>query len=64
VDEGAFRRDLFARLAGYLSTLPPLRDRTMDLGVLVGSMIASGALVPKPGLRIHREASRVMLRHD
>jgi transcriptional regulator of acetoin/glycerol metabolism len=61
---GTFRRDLYARLAGYCFSLPPLRDRKVDLGVLAGSMIANGSLAAPEGLRIHREALRAMLRYD
>ena len=34
VESGAFRNDLFARIAGYRVTLPPLRDRVEDIPVL------------------------------
>jgi len=36
---GGFRRDLYARLAGFTMELPPLRDRRMDLGVLVAALV-------------------------
>ena len=64
IESGGFRQDLYARLAGYVFTLPPLRERTMDIGVLAASMLATGTLDCPPGLRIHREASRALLRHD
>jgi DNA-binding NtrC family response regulator len=64
IDAGGFRRDLYARLAGYVFTLPPLRERTMDLGLLAASMLASGTLDWPAGMRLHREASRALLRHD
>ncbi|MEA2079313.1 MAG: sigma 54-interacting transcriptional regulator, partial [Pseudomonadota bacterium] len=35
VDEGAFRRDLYHRLAGHTVSLPPLRKRKSDIPVLL-----------------------------
>jgi transcriptional regulator with PAS, ATPase and Fis domain len=64
VASGAFRRDLFARLAGFTITLPSLRARRDDLGILVGALlkkvapesasIASVALSPEAGLALLR----------
>jgi transcriptional regulator of acetoin/glycerol metabolism len=39
VESGAFRADLYARLLGLTVTLPPLRARRCDLGLLVGSLL-------------------------
>jgi transcriptional regulator with PAS, ATPase and Fis domain len=39
VSTGEFRQDLFARLAGYMVTLPPLRDRVDDLGIIIGTLL-------------------------
>jgi transcriptional regulator with PAS, ATPase and Fis domain len=33
---GAFREDLFARLAGHVTTLPPLLARREDIGTIIG----------------------------
>jgi len=62
--EKAFRRDLYARLAGYVFSLVPLRERLVDLGLLTASMLASGDLVTRAGLRIHRDALRAMFHHE
>jgi transcriptional regulator of acetoin/glycerol metabolism len=49
VDEGAFRRDLHARLAGVRLVLPALRDRREDLGHLASTLLARTAS-PLPAL--------------
>ncbi len=40
VERGEFRRDLFARVAGFVMALPALRERRDDLGVLVAAVLA------------------------
>lgn len=57
VEEGKFRRDLYARLAGYVFALPALRERKVDLGLLMASL-APGSL------RLHRDAASALLRHE
>ena len=64
VERGTFRRDLYARLAGYTCHVPPLRERKVDLGVLVAALLASGKVGGAPGIRLHRDAARALVRHD
>jgi transcriptional regulator with AAA-type ATPase domain/pSer/pThr/pTyr-binding forkhead associated (FHA) protein len=62
VAEGRFRSDLLARLAGFTFELPPLRERRIDLGVLVGSLLAK--LAPGRDVRFTPAAAEVLLRYD
>jgi transcriptional regulator of acetoin/glycerol metabolism len=55
--DGAFRADLLARLSGFVITLPPLRDRREDLGLL------AAALLP-PSARLSPTAARALFDHD
>lgn len=43
VDAGKFRPDLYSRLAGFAATLPPIRRRREDLGVLTKAVYRSRA---------------------
>jgi transcriptional regulator with GAF, ATPase, and Fis domain len=61
VDEGLFRADLYARLSGFVGRLPPLRERTADLGHLCAGWIADGRL---PEIRLRKEAAERLLVHD
>ena len=64
VDNEQFRRDLFARLAGYRITLPRLVDRRADLGLLIAALL--GRILPgaagHPGFET--EAARCLFTHD
>jgi len=39
VEDGAFREDLIARIAGFEIELPPLADRRVDLGVMLAELV-------------------------
>ena len=58
-----FRSDLFARLSGYRHDLAPLRDRSEDLGLLVGMLLAR---LVSPGHEVPRltpEVGRLLLQY-
>ncbi|MBF0187270.1 MAG: sigma-54-dependent Fis family transcriptional regulator [Magnetococcales bacterium] len=43
IDSGAFRADLYYRLSGHQLKIPPLRDRTEDLPLLVAHFLQEAA---------------------
>ena len=62
VEDGAFRRDLYARIFGFVLELPPLRQRRADFGILLSSLLRR-----MPGgerVTLTPAALRAMLRHD
>jgi DNA-binding NtrC family response regulator len=62
VAQGQFRRDLYARLCGYVMRLPPLHTRMEDLGLLIASLF--GRLEPeRPARRLSRAAARQLFLH-
>jgi DNA-binding NtrC family response regulator len=57
---GRFRQDLYARLAGFELTLPPLRERSEDLGTLIAAIL-SRLGEAAAGVTLHRCAARALL---
>jgi transcriptional regulator with PAS, ATPase and Fis domain len=62
VREGTFRQDLYFRINVFPIPLPPLRERTEDLPMLVNSLL----LRLEPGRRItlSEESMSTLMRHD
>ncbi len=58
VSEGAFRQDLFYRLSVFPIKVPPLRERTEDISLLLGYMIDRFA--QKTGKKIRAVDKRTM----
>jgi DNA-binding NtrC family response regulator len=50
--EGLFRQDLYARLAGFVQQLPPLRERSEDLGLLISRLLLRHAADGVPSLTL------------
>jgi transcriptional regulator with AAA-type ATPase domain len=61
--EGRFRRDLYARLIGYVITLPALRARREDVGTLIGTIL-SRIVDESIGVTLHRQAARALMGYD
>jgi transcriptional regulator with GAF, ATPase, and Fis domain len=61
VEEGRFRRDLFARLHGYVFQLPPLRTRREDMGVILAAVLRDST---DASTRLLSESGVAMMLHD
>jgi DNA-binding NtrC family response regulator len=64
VERASFRRDLVARLAGFSIELPPLRSRRIDLGIIVGALLAKLAPTRADKVRFTPAAGLALLRYD
>jgi transcriptional regulator with AAA-type ATPase domain len=62
VSDEKFREDLYSRLLGVTVTLPPLRHRRHDLGILIGTLLRR--LDPSGEVRISPAAAHAMFRYD
>jgi transcriptional regulator of acetoin/glycerol metabolism len=60
--QGHFRHDLLARLDGFTFTLPPLRERMVDLALLLSSVLRRQNR-QSDDLRLSPEAARALYRH-
>jgi len=58
VARAAFRADLHARIDGFTFTLPPLRERREDVGLLIAELLASA-----PRATFTLDAGRAILRY-
>lgn len=61
--KGTFRADLQMRLEGYVFEIPPVRDRRVDLGLLVASLLKRRGVTETSGVTITPDAALRILRY-
>jgi transcriptional regulator of acetoin/glycerol metabolism len=64
IERGEFRQDLYARIAGCVLEIPPLRDRRDDIGILVAGLTAKFAPRGGRSLRLETPVGRALLSYD
>ena len=63
IKQGAFRRDLLARIDGVTLDLPALRDRPEDVPLLIAALLRK--LAPgRVGVSLQPDAAQALLEHD
>jgi MoxR-like ATPase len=62
VAAGRFRADLYARLSGYIFSIPPLRERREDLGLLTAALLRR--IAPDHDVRFEPDAVRALCQYD
>lgn len=61
MESGAFRRDLYARIAGFIHEAPPLRERREDTGLLVAALL--GATDSESAIHLRPEVGEAFFRY-
>jgi DNA-binding NtrC family response regulator len=60
--DGRFRSDLYGRISGFELTLPPLRDRREDLGLLIAAILTR--VCPDPSqISLNKSVARALFRY-
>ena len=63
-DADRFRLDLFARLAGFVHTMTPLRERREDLGLFIATLLRKNGVTESEQPRIAPDFGLALVRHD
>ncbi len=64
VAEGRFRGDLLARIGGFTVSLPPLRERHEDLGLLIAALLRRLPRESAERVAFSRAAARALFAYD
>jgi transcriptional regulator with PAS, ATPase and Fis domain len=64
IADGRFREDLYARVTGFEITLPPLRERLEDLGLLTAAILDDAVPGGASKVRFSRTVARALLQYD
>jgi transcriptional regulator with PAS, ATPase and Fis domain len=64
LEAGGFRSDLYARVAGYTHRLVPLRERLVDLGVLVSDLLPRLAAERASSFTVGLDLARALVGYD
>lgn len=64
IADGRFREDLYARIAGAVIQLEPLRARKEDLGLLISALLRELAGDEAESVQFTRKAMRLLFTHD
>lgn len=64
IETGAFRKDLFFRLAVYTIDIPPLRERTRDLMLFINYFLAENKKTIRKDLILSDEALQFLFAYD
>ncbi len=64
LEAGTFRRDLYARIAGFTLRLPAVRERREDLGLLIAALLPRVAPDRADKIQLSCEALRALVEHE
>jgi DNA-binding NtrC family response regulator len=62
IAHGSFRQDLYARLAGFMLELPPLRQRREDLGTLIAAILCGLGRIASQ-VTLNQQAARALFNY-